>query len=355
MNASFNIYAAPPPWQLMPQSIMSRGTKMTRYGAAAVAALVISASLSWMPVPIAARPAAKPNEKPCDRACLTTLTDAYLAAIVAHDPSKAPLAPDIKFVENVQRLKPGEGLWKTASAGPTTFKIYVPDPIAQQVGFIGVLEADSKPVELALRLKLVGGKITEAEHIVVPVTDRGLPNLKTPRVQFTTAVPDDYRDAHGRLLYIAASYYDALDNNNGSLAPFADDCVRRENGAQSTRNPVPVDASQNQGFGYIGSLGCAKQIDTNFFEYITAIENRRVWIADEVTGLAIGFSHFRHPMTKKVFRIYGVPGMEEHHMENQRPFDMPAAHIFKIWGGQIHEIEAVGLVAPYNSPTGWED
>jgi hypothetical protein len=41
-------------------------------------------------------------------------------------------------------------------------------------------------------------------------------------------------------------------------------------------------------------------------------------------------------------------------MSNQRAFDMPALHIFRIWGGQIHEIEAVGVTAPYNSPTGWE-
>jgi hypothetical protein len=67
--------------------------------------------------------------------------------------------------------------------------------------------------------------------------------------------------------------------STGSLAPFADDCVRRENGAQSARNPVPMDAGQAQGFGVIGSLGCAAQIDTNFFEHITSIENRRVWIA----------------------------------------------------------------------------
>ena len=37
------------------------------------------------------------------------------------------------------------------------------------------------------------------------------------------------------------------------------------------------------------------------------------------------------------------------------PFDMPAAHIFKIGAdGRVHEIEAVGFTAPYNSPTGWE-
>jgi len=319
---------------------------------AALAALLVCGSLSW--VADAASSSRKPvAAKPCDRDCLIALTDTYLAALVAHDPSKAPLASNVKFVENVTRLKPGEGLWKTASATPTTFKIYVPDPVAQQVGFIGMMESESKPVEVALRLKLIDGKIGEAEQIVVSVRDTSLPHLKTPRVPLTTPVPDDYRDARGRLLHIAASYYDALDNNNGSLAPFADDCVRMENGMQTVRNPVPADLSQ--GFGLVGSLTCTKQLDTNFFEYIDTIDNRRVWIADEVNGLAIGFSHFRHSMKKKVFKLYGIPGQEERHMENQKPFDMPAAHIFKIWGGQIHEIEAVGLVAPYNSQTGWED
>lgn len=288
----------------------------------------------------------------CDRACLTKLTDTYLAAMVAHDPSKAPLASDIRFVENVTRMKPGEGLWKTASAVPTTFKIYIPDAIAQQVGFIGVMQAEGKSVQLGLRLKVEGGKITEAEHIVVPVRDPNNPRLQAPRVPLVSTVPDGYRDSRNRLLHIAASYYDALDNNNGALAPFADDCVRYENGMQTVRNPVPQDPSQ--GFGLAGSLGCAKQLDTNFFQYIDTIDNRRVWIADEETGLAVGFSHFRHSMTTREFPVFGIPGMEVRKMPDQRPFDMPAMHVFKIWGGQIHEIEAVGLTAPYNSPTGWE-
>jgi hypothetical protein len=33
---------------------------------------------------------------------------------------------------------------------------------------------------------------------------------------------------------------------------------------------------------------------------------------------------------------------------------MPALHLFKVWGGQIHEIEAIGITTDYNSPTGWE-
>ncbi len=37
------------------------------------------------------------------------------------------------------------------------------------------------------------------------------------------------------------------------------------------------------------------------------------------------------------------------------PFDMPAAHIFKIGADhKVHEIEAVGITVPYKSPTGWE-
>jgi len=290
-------------------------------------------------------------DKACDRACLNGLVDTYLAAVSAHDASKAPLASDIKFVENLKALKPGEGLWQTATAGPTTYKIYVPDPIAQQVGFIGVMQSDGKPVEVGLRLKVAGGKIREAEQIVAPVREANLVRLQTPRVQLLTSVSDDYRDARGRLLHIAASYYDALDNNNGSLAPFADDCVRYENGMQTARNPV---GDPSQGFGLASSLGCAKQLDTNTFEYIDRIDNRRVWIADETNGLAIGFSHFRHSMTKTEFKVYGIPGRDTRSMKDTKPFDLPAAHIFKIWGGQIHEIEAVGTVMPYNSPTGWE-
>jgi hypothetical protein len=37
------------------------------------------------------------------------------------------------------------------------------------------------------------------------------------------------------------------------------------------------------------------------------------------------------------------------------PFDLPAAHIFKIGSdGMVHEIEAMGFGAPCNSPIGWE-
>ena len=292
--------------------------------------------------------------KPCDRACLTKLADDYVAALVAHDPSRVPLARDVKMVENLKRIQPGVGMWKSVSAAPTTFRIYVPDAVAQQVGYLALLQSDGKPALLGLRLKLEGGKITEAEHVVAPGISAGsLANLQTPRLALVSSVPESYRDSRSRLLYIGASYYDALDLNNGALAPFADDCVRFENGGQSARKPVPT-GTYTDSFAPFGALGCAKQLDTQVMAYITQIDNRRVWIADEETGLAFGLSHFRHAMEKTDWPTYGVPGVPSRKID-YKPFDLPAVHIFKIWGGQIHEIEAIGFLAPYNAPTGWEN
>ena len=45
----------------------------------------------------------------CDKACLRALADAYFAALVAHDPSKAAMAPGAKFTENAQIVNVGEG------------------------------------------------------------------------------------------------------------------------------------------------------------------------------------------------------------------------------------------------------
>jgi hypothetical protein len=287
----------------------------------------------------------------CDRACLIRTADRYFEALVAHDPSRAPLAADVKFVENIARTTVGEGLWKTASAVPSTFRIDVADPVSQQIGVIAVMQESGKPIQIGLRLKLAAGKITEAEHLVVrTLSERNLGNLQKPRPGLLVTLEPAERLPRERMLKIGASYYDALDDNQGSLAPFADDCVRRENGMQTNFNPMPANGSPA---ALISSMKCGPQLDTLTFTYIDTIDNRRVEIADPESGLVIGFSHFRHSMKDKSFRIAGVPGMETRTL-NINPFDLPAAHIFQTRGGQIHEIEALGFTVPYNSKTGWE-
>jgi len=295
--------------------------------------------------------AAQPSQAAqCDRACLESTVDNYLAALVAHDPSRVKFAPNVEFVENLTPMKPGEGLWKTASALPTTFKIYVPDPVSGEVGFMCIMQESDKPIDFALRLKIHNGRIVEAEHLIARnLRENSLKNLQTPRPGLLATVPPDDRVPRAEMLTIGASYYEALVSADANNAPFADDCVRRENGMQTTSNPPP----DKPGFASLGALGCAAQLKTGTFNYIKRIEPRRVEIADSETGLVFGLSQFRHPMTQTTFEIVGVPGVDHNDMSKTKPFDMPAAHIFKVSGGKIHEIEAMGFVAPYDSKTGW--
>ncbi len=103
----------------------------------------------------------------------------------------------------------------------------------------------------------------------------------------------------------------------------------------------------------LGMQSCTSQMDSNTFEYIERLDNRRrVEIADEKTGLALGLSHFRHNQTQKEFKVFNDPGRTTSSISFN--MDLPALHIFKIWGGEIHDIEAMGFGAPANSPTGWE-
>jgi hypothetical protein len=258
-----------------------------------------------------------------------------------------PFADNAVFIENVQRIAIGNGLWNNASAVPTDFRIYVPDPVSRQVAFMGLMEADGEPTLLALRLQVADDKIIAAEHIVVGVNnDSALGKLIRPRPGLVSDIAPDDRLSRSELLTIGYSYYPALDDNDGTLAPFSDDCVRLENGMQTSTNPNSSTV--------FGKMECGPQLSTNYFQYIDSINNRRVTVADPVTGLVMGLSHFRHSFENKQTPIYGVEGIESRDVSMFNPFDMPAMHIFKVGAdGLIHEIEAVGLIAPYQSSTGW--
>ena len=309
----------------------------------------------------AAAQAARSSATACDRECLVQLTKSYLAAVAAHDTSAVPLASDVAFVENVTRMKPGEGLWATARSGPTDFAIYVPDVTQQQAGFMGVMQRQgqsaTEPVLVAIRLKVEAGKIAEAEHIVAAVMPNNMARLQTPRAGFSREVPAASRKSHAELVKIGLSYYDALDDNDGTLMPFADDCQRHENGMITAGPEAGPGPNADPNRAPVARL-CGPQLSSKTFTYIDRIEHRRLIAADPVTGLSMGFSHFRHPMTNLPYQVTHTDGStSERNKESFRfdPFDLPAAHIFKIGAdGLVHEIEAVGFVAPYNSPTGWE-
>ena len=313
----------------------------------------------------------------CDRACLTGIADAYIAALVAHDPSKAPITPNAKFTEQAQVLKVGEGLWKSAVQGPTTFTIAVADPVAGQIGLILMMKADlgqapvgvnitgappaplppgPADVQLALRLKVEKRRITEAEHIYARINAPSqIANLQKPRSAFFATVPPAARSTRDLMLLIGNSHYDALEQSDGEASPFADDCGRRENGMHTAGVGAPPPQPGGRAGGPEGFpvQGCAEQLTSRAMSYITSIDLRRVWIADEEKGLVFGLTMFRHPMTEKFVTLLNHDGTTSQRPMNFNPFDLEAAHIFKISGGKIHEIEAMGFTLPLYSKNGW--
>ncbi len=336
-------------------------------------AILLTASLAT-----AGQRTAAPGGAPCDRACLLQIADTYLAALVAHAPAKAPLAPNAKFTEQAQVLKIGEGLWKTVTEGPTAFKVPVADPVAGQVAVIVMLKANPPAgaagvqiapgpaapepagpiaVQLALRLKVQNRQISEAEHLVARITAPGqLANLQTVRPALLATVPPAQRTSREFMLLIGNAYYDALEQSDGETAPFADDCGRRENGMHTAGvgAPPPQPGARAGGPGPgRGIQGCAAQLNSRSMSYITSIDLRRVWIADEERGLVFGLTMFRHPMQEKFVTILNPDGTTRQQEWNFNPFDLAAVHIFKIHGNKIHEIEAMGFGLPLYSKNGW--
>ena len=325
---------------------------MRKHTAAAAAAIVALACTALD----AAEPA-------CDRACLIRVADTYLAAIAAHDPSQAPLSEHVAFVENIKKTQPGQGIWAAAASKATAFKIYVPDPAAGQIGLMTVIDRRTPsgvvPAQLAVRLKLVDGKIVEAEHIVADVTNtEALARLAAPRPHMLATVPQQDREPRAELAKIAGSYYDALDDSDGRLAPFGKDCEREENGLITAgpnlppASPDTVDVHGNSPPPL--ARDCFGQMSSRRFAYVDTIDNRRVFAVDPVQGLAMGLSHFRQSMKLGPQLLIAADGSRVMWEEKRDPYDLPAAHIFKITGSQIHEVEAIGIFVPYNSPTGWE-
>ena len=113
----------------------------------------------------------------------------------------------------------------------TQFQVHVPDEANQTAGWIGIVQRDGKPTMVAIRLKLDDkGSVVEAEHLYAEVGEAQLANVQATRPGLTSEVPEANREGHDDLIRIGKSYYDALDDNDGTLMPFAADCERHENG-----------------------------------------------------------------------------------------------------------------------------
>ena len=331
-----------------------------------MALTTIGALLAVAPAALAETAAAPAKPKAaaplkCNRDCLVGIMDRYVNALPTHSAKGLPLAAHVRFTEQASAIPVGDGLWVSATEAPTTFKIMAADPTSGQVGFFGVIKQWDKPVLLAARLKVTGGKITEAEHVIaVDLRPTSLANLQTPRQALLDDVPAAHRTSRARMLAAANAYFDSIEQDDGDIAPYADDCVRHENGMQTTTNktptPTPLDAAnpgQSSAFAKLAPLGCHDAMNTHVLQYITMIRPRHMLIVDEQKGVVFGFPRFVHRGNVREMKIVGVPGVDTMPM-NFGPNDLQASEMFKIRNGKIHEIEASGFINAYMAPTGWD-
>jgi hypothetical protein len=305
-----------------------------------------------------------PAAPKCDRQCLVNLMQQYVAAMVKHDPKAVPLAANVKFMENAAVMPIGKGLWETASGGPTAFQIYAADPVAESVACLLVMKEKDKDILLGAHLKVVDGKITEADHLVARGNVNGsLPTLQKPRPGLVEDVAPSDRMDRGELIKVGLSYYDALTGEDGTFAPFAGDCERHENGAVSASSNPPepkaqTDAKPNPELEKMMKAmaaiprTCEGQISAGVFAYITEIDPRRLVVADVQKGIAVGISMFQHDGHLQTIPIKGVPGMDSMPGFTMQ-FNFPSIHFFKIKNGKIYDIETIGVSVPYGTKFGW--
>jgi hypothetical protein len=290
----------------------------------------------------------------CDRPCLAAVMDSYLAALVAHDPTRLNTTRNVKYTENGVRLTLGDGLWQTAAA-PPGYRLDVIDEEAGQVGLLGRINEGGNNNWYAVRLKVEPDQhISEIETLVTrsisaaPGGPGGAARgFSEPHALMATPLPDGERNSRAELVRISDAYFTGLDTDeSGRNVAFSPDCQRRENGSIMANDP-------NASAGAMQRMGCKAQFDTGFSVIVTDIRERRFEVVDRTTGIAFGWAYFDHNgSVGKMSRTLDGALVDVAPMFRQ-PFSFYIAEAFKIVNGQIRQIEAVLTAVPYQMESGW--
>jgi hypothetical protein len=288
--------------------------------------LMLSAFIGCCSMALAqSKPQARVGSGACDRECLRGFITQYLDAMISHNPKAVPTAPAARFTEDTKTLSLGEGLWKGASK----IRSYRQDFLDVREGVAAshvVVEEGGTPVMLALRLKIEKKKITEIETMVTRSKAEGglfdIEKLTAPRAAMNVAPDASQRMSRSEMIRIAEIYAAGLKaggNFDAVNAPFAPDSYRVENGV-ITAGPGARAGSEN-----IRTQRVMAHPDISY----------RLAAVDEESGIVL-------------FRLdFGNTG-------NYGPGNaLTLFEAFKIYGGQIHAVEAFMDIMPENTPSGW--
>lgn len=263
----------------------------------------------------------------CDRACLRGFITQYLDAMLTHNPRTLPVSDKVRFTEDTVDMKLGEGLWKNASK-ITSYRQDILDVRQGVAASQVVVEEGGMPALLMLRLKIAGKKITEVETQVTRTQKEGalfaLASLQTPS-PVMSAVPEKSQLMSRADAIKTAMFYPA-GLKIGSFvkvdAPFAADAYRVENGARTA------------GAG-CARAGCQDIKGQTIMEH-PGITTRAVAV-DEELGIVLLRMNF---------------GQTKSYGEGNALIVWEA---FKVYGGQIHGVEAFMKIMPVSVGSGGWD
>jgi hypothetical protein len=298
----------------------------------------------------------------CDRACLEGYVDKYLDAVIDNAPQRLPLAQNVRFTEDAQRLAIGDGLWNTLK-GKGGYRLFVTDVEAGQATFIGTIHEDHRepdkytPALIALRLKIRGQQITEIEQFVVRSEEaaKRVEALGKPHHSFLETVPAAERMSRQDLVETANKYFTGMQQNDGKGDyPFTDDCNRIENGMQATNVPTPPGETRPDpatASVYSSQWSCKEQFQSGLIHFVNRIRDRRFVAVDRERGLVFTLVFFDHSGGET--RNFVTPSGRKVTAGPVQPWTWQIAEMFKIEKGQIRQIEAILARCPYGMLSGW--
>jgi hypothetical protein len=330
----------------MPRNITTRAAG----GAAGGATLLLAGVLGFGAV---AQPPSR-IDADCARACLETMVDRYLAAVVAHDPPRLPLSADVKYTENEQRLDVGDGFWQTAT-GIGNYQHYFADPTTSQAAWMGTMREGNTTLLMALRLKVQLGKITEVETSYFrpggggPNDIAGMDARGAPEALWIEAVTAQ-RSTRAKLIEIADAYFEGVQRNDGRGSyPVADDCDRIENGARTTN--AAAGPTTPGGFNYM-ALDCKRQLESGYLAIVTHVHQRRYPLVDEERGVVWSNAIFDLGGTVRSIRLTNGETVDMSAFAG-RASSIEVTEAFKITNGKIRRIEMIGPSVPYHLNSAW--
>jgi hypothetical protein len=165
------------------------------------------------------------------------------------------------------------------------------------------------------------------------------------------------------LVRISNAYFDAIVTSNGKIVPWHDECYRLENGMWTAGPKLPPELAANEPKAAPPQPGakvspafarglCTAAIDSGVFALIESIRPRRTPVVDEERGVTWGVYMFNHAGVKEVKMPDG--SIKPAAYFAGQPNSMPMSELFKIKGGKIRDIMAIGVVNKYKSGSGWE-